>query len=72
MEAYQEKPSEEVSWLAKLLGQIVEAELLFARVGEVAIPINLPESPRVRLSVRDRLDLWMLKGMPFQDDARDE
>ena len=72
MESYQERSPEHVSRLAKLLGQIVEAELLFVRVGEVAIPVNLPESSRFRLSVRDRFELWMLRGVPFTDNAPDE
>ena len=68
MEDYQEQPVEEISWMAQLLGRIVEAELLFARAGEVAIPINLPESSQARLSLRDWFDLRILKTVPFKDE----
>ena len=72
MEDHQEQPPEQVSRIARLLGHFVEAELLFARTGEVVIPLNLPEPPRARLSLRDWFELRMLQTVPFKDDIADQ
>ncbi len=73
MEAHQEQsPADKVTWIVRMFSQIVEAELLFARFGGVAMPVDVPESCPARLSLRDRRDLIMLKMTQCNTDILDK